>query len=450
MKTIQRQRTKTYWKAIIKVQFQGTVFSCESEKVFNTKEEVEMFIKKLMGHKVAKPLSIKIKGVTLPKPTPMNTVDMLSYASNRLGYDVNTTKVLAQKLYSSGLISYPRTECRNHAENFEVDKRLEMFERHKRYEENAGILRRRPNVGKTVKDGEQDHPPITPMHLPSYHKRLKDKSRESNLYTLIVDCFFASLSEDAKLDEIDANFEFDKNKFVAKYSQEVQEGFLKFLPLDKQTSGMHNITHNHLIKGKSYKITGFAVQQRRPVTKQYLSEAELVQKMEEKGIGTNGTIPLHIKKIIDRGYVEKIKDGNIIRLKPTARGIALAEGFELIDPQLFTPEVRQYIEKACSKISKYELKYETVIEEVNRIFRKKLDVFVKDFDKLQQRLEAYKEEIMNQKLPKREKRGFFGSDSEESEEQEEPPINMPRIRDEYILSEADMSTQADTDDNNDY
>lgn len=449
MKTIQRQRTKTFWRAIIKVEFRNTTFCCESEKVFDTEAEVNRFIKKLMSHKVAKPHSIRIKGITLPKPTPMNTVDMLSYASNRLGFDVNTTRRLAQDLYSGGLISYPRTECRVHAENFEVDKRLEMFEKHKRYQEHASTLRRRPNVGETVKDGEQDHPPITPMHLPSYYKRLKDNTPKSALYTMIVDCFFASLSQDAKLDQVDAEFEFNGYKFVAKYSQEVTEGFLKYLPLDKETVEMHNITEFHLVEGKSYTITSFKVQQRRPVTEKYLSEADLVQKMEKDGIGTNGTIPMHIKKIIDRGYVEKIKDGNVIRLKPTARGIALAEGFESIDPQLFTPEVRKYIEKACSKISKYELKYETVLEEVNRIFRKKLDVFVKDFDKLQQRLEAYKEEIINQKLPKTDRREFIESSSEESEE-EEPPINMPRIRDEYILSEADVSTQADTDDNNDY
>lgn len=86
------------------------LFDCESKKSFETKEEAIKFIKKFAKVKVAKPHSIRIKDQRLPKPTPMNTVDMLSQASERLGLDVNTTKDLAQDLYSQGFISYPRTE----------------------------------------------------------------------------------------------------------------------------------------------------------------------------------------------------------------------------------------------------------------------------------------------------------------------------------------------------
>jgi DNA topoisomerase IA len=101
--------------------------------MFDTKQKAKKFINKFLEYKDAKPYSIKVKSTILSKPTPMNTVDMLTNAAERLGFDVSKTKDLAQKLYSKGFISYPRTECRDHAVNFQVKERLEMFERHDDY-----------------------------------------------------------------------------------------------------------------------------------------------------------------------------------------------------------------------------------------------------------------------------------------------------------------------------
>lgn len=110
-----------------------------------------------------------------------------------------------------------------------------MFERHTRYQGSANELKYRYNTGTTAKNEEQDHQPITPVHLPSIHRKLKDKTSKSELYTMIINGFFASLSEDALIEEVDADFKYDGEEFTAKYSEKITEGFLKYYPLDAET-----------------------------------------------------------------------------------------------------------------------------------------------------------------------------------------------------------------------
>ena len=106
----------------------------------------------------------------------------------------------------------------------------------------------------------------------------------------------------------------------------------------------------------------------------YLTEAELIDKMEKNGrhnsrktkplpstmnffygafcrsgIGTDASISGHIQTICDRNYVE-ICAGRT--LKPTSLGIALVHGYHKIDPELVLPKVRASIESMCTLIAK--------------------------------------------------------------------------------------------------
>ena len=102
-----------------------------------------------------------------------------------------------------------------------------------------------------------------------------------------------------------------------------------------------------------------------------MTEPELIRKMEKKRIGSDGTIPSYISKIIERGYVtvETGKD-KLRKFIPTKRGIALAEGFQDIDPDLFKPTVRRYIEQQWRKVSSCKLDYEKVKDKALSLFRK--------------------------------------------------------------------------------
>lgn len=69
----------------------------------------------------------------------------------------------------------------------------------------------------------------------------------------------------------------------------------------------------------------------------YLTESELISKMEKNGIGTDASISTHIENILKRNYVELISGR---KMKPTKLGLVLAQGYHLIDSSLVLPKVR--------------------------------------------------------------------------------------------------------------
>lgn len=63
------------------------------------------------------------------RPIPLNTVELLKVASKNLGLGPSTTMNIAERLYTNGYISYPRTESTSYSEHFDLQGTLKMFSR---------------------------------------------------------------------------------------------------------------------------------------------------------------------------------------------------------------------------------------------------------------------------------------------------------------------------------
>lgn len=81
---------------------------------------------------------------------------------------------------------------------------------------------------------------------------------------------------------------------------------------------------------------------------EYLSEADLISLMEKHGIGTDASIPSHIKNIVDRRFARISEGGRRRRVEPTELGISLVQGYMAIDPELVRPTIRSHVEKELS------------------------------------------------------------------------------------------------------
>ena len=119
--------------------------------------------------------------------------------------------------------------------------------------------------------------------------------------------------------------------------------------------------------------------------KEFLSESELIQMMEINRVGTDGTIPKHIEKIVERKYVEVKEIGGVRRFIPTPMGEILAEGYLEIDEELINPSVRAFIESCCNKISDHKKDNEAVINKAIEIFERKLRNLIKKFSKIEKK-----------------------------------------------------------------
>ena len=111
----------------------------------------------------------------------------------------------------------------------------------------------------------------------------------------------------------------------------------------------------------------------------YLTESELISRMEKYGIGTDASISTHIENIQKRYYVELIPGR---KLKPTRLGLVLAQGYHLIDNSLVLPQIRSDIELECNKIAKGLADRDTVVKKTIEMFSAKFNYFVENVNKM--------------------------------------------------------------------
>ena len=223
---IKEFKAEEYWRAVISIQYQkGKMIDLHYEKDLNSQEEALKIIKSILKMNLVKIVEVKTKQITIAKPKPMNTVDLLTEASERLHFHALKTTRIAETLYRKGFVSYPRTESRKHSSSFEFQKVLESYSSAGHFQEQAMELIKEYHP-VTLEEGEhQEHPPLTPVALPGRHKSLKKNTPTWELHNLIVNHFFASLSTDAVLNEITTTFQIGDYKFLYKHAEFEKLGF---------------------------------------------------------------------------------------------------------------------------------------------------------------------------------------------------------------------------------
>lgn len=295
---------------------------------------------------------------------------LLKVASSAFGMSAHATMRIAEHLYLSGYISYPRTESTAYSSNFNFN---EILSSHKDHSEWGDYVKRllseghdKPRSGKDA----GDHPPITPVRCASEQSL---GEQEWKIYKFITQNFLATISKPAifRVHKIKLKIGFEYFQLKGRIIE--SEGFLEITPwlINKiKEVGLPTFEIN-----EEYKIDTMNIRQGHTSAPGYLTESDLISCMEANEIGTDASIPSHIKNIIDRGYVRVVaKKGRT--LVPSNLGLALARGYCDIDPELILPKVRRYIEKSVDRVAKGEIDFKLVVDHVLKIFLQKYDYYV--------------------------------------------------------------------------
>ena len=118
-----------------------------------------------------------------------------------------------------------------------------------------------------------------------------------------------------------------------------------------------------------YKITNIDFEKHEYPQPEYLTEAELIDEMEKNNIGTDGSIPTHIRNLTKRGYVRVDEHKRII---PTKLGITLIDALNKVVPEIIRPENRAKIEEYVKQIETGEKPFREAIEIALDFYKKKL------------------------------------------------------------------------------
>jgi len=277
----------------------GKSFKAKLPKNFNTKKEAEDFLNKNIGstYKVS---DLETKPAKKSPAPPFTTSTLQQEAARKLNNSVLQTMMLAQRLYEVGLITYMRTDSVNLSQEAMAAAQAEISRSY-------GKEYSKPRTFANKSKGAQEaHEAIRPTDM-SLHTVNIDRD-QARLYDLIWKRTLASQMSDAELERTNVKIEASKHTDIFAATGEVIkfEGFLKVYlegndDDDEEQEGMlPALKVNEKLVNKYITAT-----ERFSQAPPRYTEAALVKKLEELGIGRPSTYAPTISTIINRSYVEK-------------------------------------------------------------------------------------------------------------------------------------------------
>ncbi|MFD2586335.1 type I DNA topoisomerase [Croceitalea marina] len=278
----------------------GKVFEAKLSKAFSSKEKAEAFLQENIGadFSVAK---LDKKPAKKSPAAPFTTSTLQQEASRKLYFSVGRTMQVAQRLYEAGLITYMRTDSVNLSkEALDAAKEAITSNYGKEYSEVRNY------TGKS-KGAQEAHEAIRPTDM-----KLQSPSLErdqSKLYELIWKRTLASQMSDAQLERTNVRISANKHQeeFTANGEVVKFDGFLKVYlegsddeDAEEQEGMLPAMKVNETLLNEYISATERFT---RPPYR--YTEASLVKKLEELGIGRPSTYAPTISTILNRGYVEK-------------------------------------------------------------------------------------------------------------------------------------------------
>ena len=288
--------------AIFTKEEDGQVYEIKAEynKRLKTKEEALELLESL------KASDYKVEDITTrpgkkTPAAPFTTSTLQQEASRKLGFSVGQTMMVAQRLYESGKITYMRTDSVNLSGLAIGTAKTEIIDQ---YGEKYHKIRQYTTKSKGAQEA---HEAIRPTFI-SEHE-VSGTTQEKKLYNLIWKRTIASQMADAELERTTANISISgsEGKFVANGEVIKFDGFLRVYleGTDDENGEKEEGLLPPMKRGESLDMQETTATERFTQRPARYSEAALVRKMEELGIGRPSTYAPTISTIINREYVEK-------------------------------------------------------------------------------------------------------------------------------------------------
>ena len=280
----------------------GKEFAARLSNEFNSKEDAVAFLNNSNGATFSVSEIVK-KPLKKSAPAPFTTSTLQQEASRKLSFPVSKTMSVAQRLYESGHITYMRTDSVNLSS-------LAIDEAKKQVITAFGESYSNPkNYNTKSKSAQQAHEAVRPTNFSMSADSIKDYDQK-RLYSLILNRTLASQMKPAELEKTNIKISNSKDAEIFFASGEVIkfDGYLKLYQVSKDDDNGENdgilpgFNENEVLE-----LCKIFAQQKFSRPPYRYSEASLVKKLEELGIGRPSTYAPTIKTVQDRGYVE-IKD----------------------------------------------------------------------------------------------------------------------------------------------
>jgi DNA topoisomerase-1 len=338
--------SEPFWVVKVELEAGSQRFSAvHKEERFSDEARAKAVFDKLAGP--GRVTGVKQTSRKVQRPAPFNTTSFTSAATS-LGYSAAAAMRIAEDLYMSGYISYPRTDNTVYPSSLDLHESLAILAQGE-FAREAGSLLSRPALHPSRGDKRTtDHPPIYPTGGP---RKGELGDREWRLYELVARRFMATLADDAVMESNRVDVSVSGEPFVARGNRVVSAGWLDYYPYSRQKDSELPLLH----EGDVVEVVDKSLDARETQPPARYGQGTLIELREKHNLGTKATRHAIIQNLYDRGYVH----GNPV--EPTEMGVKMAEALQEYAPRIASPEMTAELEKDMDLISERDLTKEQVV-----------------------------------------------------------------------------------------
>jgi DNA topoisomerase-1 len=365
-KRIKNFEPKTYWKIIVSLKKKETFKATHSEGQFWDEKQVQKIFNKVKNSKEASIKKVDKKILKEYPPSPFSTTTFLESVAH-IGISATKAMSIAEELYMSGLISYPRTDNTVYPPSLNIKGILQKLSNSQFSKEVLEVLnngRDRPTRGKKQ---TTDHPPIHPVGAPAGRKLSFDQQK---IYELICRRFLATLAKDAVSETVDVSLDISGEDFKTNGYRLIEPNWRAIYPYFKEKGK----PIPELIEGEKIVITKIKLKEEQTKPPQRYTQGSLIGKMEELSLGTKSTRHEIINKLFYRKYI------TLSPLAPTPTAFAVIEA--LADYDVIKPIMTATLEKNMDLISEGKKTLEETVSESRKMLTSVMKTLESDKDKI--------------------------------------------------------------------
>lgn len=358
---IQNFKSVPFWE----IEALGVINSKHKNDKFWDKKEVEKVYNKIKDEKKAtiKKVTKKIQDQAPPNPFDLTALQLEAYRIFKIS--PKDTLSIAQELYISACISYPRTSSNQLFPSLNFRKLFQDLAKQPQYKELAEEIMRTkltPNNGKKT---DPAHPAI--YFTGVVPKKLSERSKK--IYDLLVRRTLATFADAAKRESITVILDIKDEPFLASGSRTIYPGWHKFYGryANVKEAELPEVKEEEAIQIKKINLLSKETQ----APKRY-TPASIIKELESHGLGTKATRSQIVESLYQRYYVVDQQ------IKVTELGLKTVQTLEKYCPEILDEKMTRDLEEHMEQIREGKNKKENVLEEAKKDLTKILGNFKKN------------------------------------------------------------------------
>jgi DNA topoisomerase I len=319
-------------------------------------------------------------------PPPFNITSLQTEAYRLFRYSPQQTLSIAQKLYTSAYISYPRTSSEKLPPQINYKRIITALSSIDKYKSMCRSLLSLSHL--SPREGAKTDPAHEAIHPTDQPPTIALKSAELRIYDLICRRFMSTFAEAATKESIRLTIDVNKQKFLSEGTRTVERGWTEYYGPYAKSAEM---VIPELKKGTVLDVTSLEKLSKETAPPSRYSQASIIKEMEKRNLGTRATRSNILQTLYDRNYIV----GRSIQV--TDLGMKVANTLRTYVPDFVDEGLTRKFEEDIEKITSGELKKEDVLAEAEAALVKISEEFKENEDKIGKELGEAASDTQNEK-----------------------------------------------------